>query len=158
ALRAQLPTPHSLAMASFTTLQQLRGDAHSLSDAKLLDLQRLAAESIGTKDLVRQRSLVLEQRQLIRELSLLREHVAELETEIECIIDHSREGQILRSFPNVGPVTAGAMLAAIGSIHNFPSASALKAYFGWAPVVVQSGSTLDHARLTRGGTRTMKQI
>src|SRR5262249_24534585 len=76
------------------------------------------------------------------------------------IVDQAREGQILLSFPGIGPVMAAKMLAAVGSIHNFPSAPALKAYFGWAPVVVQSGpgSTLEHARLTRGGTRTMKQV
>jgi Transposase IS116/IS110/IS902 family len=53
---------------------------------------------------------------------------------------------------------AATMIAAIGSIHNFPSVSALKSYFGWAPAVAQSGSTLDRSRLTHGGTRTMKQI
>jgi Transposase IS116/IS110/IS902 family len=101
---------------------------------------------------------VLEQTQLITELRLMREHVEQLETEIVRIVEQAREGQILLSFPGIGPVVAATMLAAVGSIHNFPSASALKAYFGWAPVVVQSGSTLEHARLTRGGTRTMKQM
>lgn len=158
ALREQFPTPHALATASLTTLQQLRGGARSLSDAKLLELQRLAAHSIGVKDLARQRGLVLEQTQLIKELRLLREHAEQLETEIASIVEQAREGQILLSFPGIGPVMAATMLAAVGSIHNFPSASALKSYFGWAPVVVQSGSTLDHSRLTRGGTRMMKQI
>ena len=37
----------------------MRGGARSLSDLKLLELQRLAAESIGVKDLIRQRGLVL---------------------------------------------------------------------------------------------------
>ncbi len=158
ALREKFPTPQALATASLTTLQQIRGGARSLSDAKLLELQRLAAQSIGAKDLARQRGLVLEQTQLIKELRLLREHVEQLETEIVSIVEQAREGQILRSFPGIGPVMAATMIAAVGSIHNFPSASALKSYFGWAPVVVQSGSTLDHARLTRGGTRTMKQM
>ena len=158
ALREQFPTPQALATASFTALQQIRGGARSLADAKLVELQRLAAESIGSKDLIRQRGLVLEQGQLIKELRLLREHVDQLETEIVSIVECAREGQILLSFPGIGPVMAASMIAAIGSIHNFPSASALKSYFGWAPVVVQSGSTLDHVRLTRGGTRTMKQI
>jgi hypothetical protein len=48
-----------------------------LSDAKLLGLQHLAAQSIGTKDLLRQRGLLLEQTQLIRELRLLQEHIAQ---------------------------------------------------------------------------------
>jgi len=74
------------------------------------------------------------------------------------IVEHAREGQILLAFPGFGPVTAATIIAAIGSIHNFPSASALKSYFGWAPVITQSGSTLDHSRLTHGETRTMKQI
>ena len=158
ALREKYPIPQALATASLTTLQQIRGGARSLSDAKLLELQRLAAQSIGTKDLARQRGLVLEQTQLIKELRLLREHVEQLETEIVSIVEHAREGQILLSFPGIGPVMAATTIAAVGSIHNFPSASALKSYFGWAPVVAQSGSTLDHSRLTRGGTRTMKQM
>jgi transposase len=158
ALREQFPTPQSLATASLTILQEIRGGARSLSDAKLLELQRLAAQSIGVKEIARQRGLVLEQTQLIKELRLLREHVDQLESEIVSIVERAREGQILLSFPGIGPVMAATIIAAVGSIHNFPSASALKAYFGWAPVVVQSGSTLDHSRLTRGGTRTMKQM
>lgn len=158
ALREKFPTPQSLARASLTVLQEIRGGARSLSDAKLVELQRLAAQSIGVKEIARQRGLVLEQTQLIKELRLLREHVDQLESEIVSIVERAREGQILRSFPGIGPVMAATMIAAVGSIHNFPSASALKAYFGWAPVVVQSGSTLDHSRLTRGGTRTMKQM
>jgi len=158
ALREQFPTPAALATASFTTLQQIRGGARSLSDAKLLEMQQLASQSIGVKGLIRQRGLVLEQGQLIKELRLLREHVEQLEQEIVTIVEHAREGQILLSVPGYGPVTAATIIAAVGSIYNFPSASALKSYFGWAPVVAQSGSTLDRSRLTRGGTRTMKQI
>jgi len=157
-LRERFPTPQALAPVSFTILQEIRGGARSLSDARLLELQGLAAQSLGIKDVARLRGLVLEQGQLIKELRLLREHVEHLDSEIGNIVAHAREGQILLSFPGFGAITAATIIAAIGSIHNFPSASALKSYFGWAPVVVQSGSTLDHSRLTRGGTRTMKQI
>jgi transposase len=158
ALRERFPTPQATATASFTLLQEIRGGARSLSDAKLLELQALAAQSIGPKDVARLRGLVLEQGQLIKELRLLCEHVEQLESEIVTIVQQAREGQILLSFPGFGPITAATIIAAIGSIHNFPSASALKSYFGWAPVVSQSSSTLDHSRLTHGGTRTMKQI
>jgi transposase len=120
ALREQFPTPHALATASLSTLQHLRGGAHVLSDAKLVALQRLAADSIGAKDVARQRSLVLEQTQLIRELRLLREHVAQLESEISRIVTQAREGQILLSFPGIGSVTAATIIAAVGSILNFP--------------------------------------
>jgi hypothetical protein len=46
------------------------------------------AESIGTKDIVRQRGLILEQTQLMRELRLLQEHIAQLESEIT-LLPHS---------------------------------------------------------------------
>ncbi len=158
ALRERFPTPAALATVSLTTLQQIRGGARSFSDAKLLELQRQAAQSIGIKEVARLRGLVLEQTQLIKELQMLQEHIQQLDKEIGGIVEHAREGQILLSFPGIGPIMAATSIAAIGSIHNFPSAAALKSYFGWAPVVAQSGSTLDHTRLTHGGARTMKHM
>src|SRR5260370_21676885 len=45
ALRERFPTPQALASASFTTLHLIRAAARSLSDSKLLELQRVAAQS-----------------------------------------------------------------------------------------------------------------
>jgi len=42
------------------------------------------------------------------------------------------------------------IIAAIGSIHNYPWASPRKSYFGKAPVVAQSESTLYASILTSG--------
>lgn len=58
----------------------------------------------------------------------------------------------------IGPIQTATILAAIGSTENFPNAGSLKSSCGWSPTVVQSGTTLDSAKQTRGGTRTMKQI
>jgi transposase len=80
ALRKRFPTPATLATASLSALQELRGQNRNLSDAKLLELQRLAQESIGTKDHARLRGLVFEQGQLIAELELLQTHLQQLET------------------------------------------------------------------------------
>jgi transposase len=158
ALRERFPTPAALATVSLTTLQQIRGGARSISSAKLLELQRQAAQSIGIKEVARLRGLVLVQTQLIKELQMLQEHIQQLDKEIGGIVEQAREGQILLSFPGIGPIMAATSIAAIGSIHNFPSVASLKSYFGWAPVVAQSGSTLDHTRLTHGGARTMKHM
>jgi transposase len=49
ALREKYPIPQALATASLTTLQQIRGGARSLSDAKLLEVQRLAAASASAR-------------------------------------------------------------------------------------------------------------
>lgn len=155
AIRERFPTPQILATASFTTLQEIRGGTRCLSDAKLLELQRLAAASIGVNDLVRQRGLILEQSQAIKELRLLQEHIEQLDGEIKAIVENAREGQILISM-GIGPIQAATVISVIGSIENFPNAGKLKAYFGWAPVQKQTGSTMDHIHLAPGGTRLMR--
>jgi transposase len=157
ALREACPTPHAIATAAWVDLLALRVGHHP-SETKLRQLQAAAATSIGTHDLGRQRGLVLEQRQLIRELRLLQAHIAELDAEIGGIVVTAREGRILTSIPFIGPLQAATILAAIGHIDNFVSAGALRASCGWAPQVRRSGETVDQAKLTRGGTRTMKQI
>jgi transposase len=157
ALRHHFPTPHAIATASLTALAKLR-KSNRPSNAQLVELQRLASQTIGTKDLVRQRALVLEQRQLIQELRLLQEHVQQLDTEIVKLVEQSREGQILTSIPPIGPIQAAAIIAAIGNILNFEKAADLKAYFGWAPKREQSGTSLDRDQLSQRGTRTMKQM
>jgi transposase len=46
ALRSHFPTPAQLAQASFAQVREARGRTCSVSDAKLLELQRLAATSV----------------------------------------------------------------------------------------------------------------
>lgn len=157
ALRETFPTPAELATVSLAALQQVRGFNRHLSDARLLELQRLAGQSIGTKDPARLRGLSLEQRQLIEELKLIHTHIEQLEAEMTLVIEHSREGQILTSIPGIGAIQAAIIIAYIGNIANFERPSQLKSYFGWAPTVSQSGKTLDHAKLSPRGTRLMKQ-
>jgi transposase len=157
ALRERFPTPADLAVASFWELRAARGRTCSVSDAKLQELQRLAVQSIGTKDPARVRGLVVEQKQLIRELRLIADHLAQLETEIAQVVEGSREGQILTSIPGIGPQAAATLIAMIGSIANFDRLAQLKSYVGWVPKVAQSGSSLDWTRLSPRGVRQMKQ-
>jgi transposase len=155
-LRTRFPTPAALATASLSALHEARGAARVFTDTKLQELQELAAHSIGTKDPARQRGLVFEQDQLIAELILIQQHLAQLDAEITRIVAQCREGQIVTSIPGIGPTQAAAIIASIGNIANFARAAQLKAYFGWAPRVKQSGSSVDYARLTPGGQRRMK--
>lgn len=110
------------------------------------------------RDPSRQHALIFEQGQLIRELRLLEEHLGQIDAEARRLVEGAREGRILTSIPGIGTIPAGAMLAAIGHIDNFRSAAALKAYFGWAPAVRQSGTSRYQAALGPGGTRPMKQM
>lgn len=155
ALRSAFPTPSALATATASAVFTARQGRHP-SNGKLLELQRLAAESIGTKDLARIRGLTFEQAQLIAELALIDQHVVALDTEMVQTLTTSREGQILLSLPGMGAIPAATILAAIGSIANFDRPAQLKAYCGWAPTLTQSGTTVDRARLTPRGVRLLK--
>lgn len=157
AIRERFPTPQSIATASLSALKEMR-KGHHPSDAKLVELQQLASQSIGTKEVGRLRGLVFEQDQLIKELQLIYQHLQKLDTEIEHIIEHSREGQILTSIPGIGSTSAACMIATIGSIVNFASPAELRSYFGWAPDMEQTGSSKDHASLTQRGNRVMKKM
>lgn len=84
-------------------------------------------------------------------------HLAPIDAEVARILEHAREGRIPLSMPWLGISSAAAKMAAIGHIDNFASAAALKAYFRWAPTVVQSGASTDSSTLSRAGERTMKE-
>jgi transposase len=156
ALRQAFPTPAAIATASLSALQAARRGRFP-SDEKLVELQRLAAQSIGANDVARVRGLTFEQHQLIVELELLQQHVEALDAEIAHITAHSREGQIVTSIPGIGPTQAATILAMIGNIANFDRPAQLKSYCGWAPTLTQSGTTLDRARLTPWGVRSLKR-
>ena len=155
AIREKFPTPQVIATASMSALREVRVGRHP-SDSKLLELQRLASQSIGTKDPARLRGLVFEQHQLVKELRLIQHHIQQLDSEIESIIERSREGQILMSM-GIGPISAATSIATIGSIANFEKPSELRSYFGWAPVEDQTGISRNRTSLTPRGSRVMKR-
>jgi transposase len=154
AIRERFPSAQALARAGFAVLQDVRGNTRSLSDGKLVELQRLAGQSIGIKDVNRQRGLVLEQSLLIKELRLIQHHLEQLEVEICQIVEQSREGQILMSIPGIGPLSAATLIATIGN----EGGSELKSYLGWAPIREQTGTSFDRSGLTPGGARSTRQI
>ena len=156
-LRARFPTPHAVATASLTALREVRKKSFP-SEAQLVLLQQLAAQSIGTKDVARQRGLLLEQELLVKELRLIQDHLARLEEEICQIVEQCREGKILLSIPPMSPLAAATMLAGIGHIANFEDAAHLKSYCGWAPKRAQTGVTFDRTSLTQGGSRELKRV
>ena len=128
------------------------------SEANLLRLRHLAEQTIGIKNMDRLRGLKVEQELLIKELRLVQEHVERLGTEIAAIVKNCREGQILLSMPPTGPVQAATIIATVGNIANFETASELKCYFGWAPRQDQTGVSFDRTKLATRGVRPMKKM
>lgn len=157
AVRARFSTAPAVASARLDALCEAKGH-RGPNRQEMLHLQELAHQSIGVVEPGRQAALEFEQGQLIRELQLLQEHLTQIDERIAEILQTTREGRILLSMPGVGTFSAAAILSAIGNIRNFPNAGSLKAYFGWAPKVAQSGKSLDRVALTRAGERTMKEV
>jgi transposase len=155
-IRLRFPAPADLAQACFIDLKACCSSHGRPGAAGLAHLQELAHSSIGIKDKERLDGLCLEQAQLIKELRLLEQHKEELEARIIERASTSREGQILLSFPMISSLDAGVLLAAIGSITNFESASKLKGFLGWKPDQDQTGITRDKNVLTRRGSRPLK--
>lgn len=147
AIREKYPTPQAVLQSSEEPTRLLR----------LEKLRTLAAKSIGTRDAIRLKSLVLQQRQLIAELRLLMHHIQILDETITAIVDQSREGQILQSIARIGPIQAATLIAGIGSIANFENAKKLRGYLGWAPRRTQTGSSLDSTSLNKSGNARLKQ-
>jgi transposase len=156
-VRERYPTAAAVAKADPDELWAVKGRTHP-GRKQLAYLQTLAAQSIGVRDPKRLEALVFEQEQLIHELQLLERHLEEIECREEQILLESREGRILRSIPGIGVHAAAAILAAIGNLDNFPNAAALKAYFGWAPAIRQSGVSVNSTSLSRAGERTTKAM
>jgi transposase len=155
-LRDKFPLPSDIANAEIADLCATRLRSQP-SRVRLIHLQELARTSIGTKDKSRQYSLLIEQRQLIAELQVMNRHIAKLEVEIESIVTTSREGQIISSFIGSGPIQAATLLASLGNIANFASASKLRGYVGWAPKQSQTGSSQDSIALGKSGNVLLKR-
>ena len=141
AFREKFPTPHAIATASLSALKEARLKTFP-SEAQLLRLQQLASLPIGTKEVERQRSLVLEQGLLMKELRLIQEHLAKLHKKIANIVTNCREGHILLSMPPIGPMQAATIIATIGHISNFEKASELKSYLAGRPGEISPASLL----------------
>lgn len=156
AIRLHFPTPNAIATASMTDLRSLRVGRHP-GDKKLESLQALARLSIGVKCPMRQEGLALEQSQLIKELTMLEEHMAEIDAAIKPVIRRLREGQILLSFPGIGDTNAAILLSTIGHIDNFSSPAKLRAYLGWAPLRNQTGISRDRMALSPAGNRMTRR-
>ena len=66
--------------------------------------------------------------------------------------------ELVKSVPNVGPLTASILLACIDDISRFRSARALASYFGIVPSVFQSGATEKTGSITRRGNSLARKF
>jgi transposase len=94
--------------------------------------------------------------ELLRQLDLVQEQMAEQERRIEELVALSPAMQRLMSLPGVGRILAVVLALEIGEVSRFASADRLASYAGTTPRVHASGQTLRYGRLRSDVNRYLK--
>jgi transposase len=96
-------------------------------------------------------------RELAAEALATRARLIALDRELEALLDHHPDAALIRSLPGRGVVLAAEFIAEAGNLSRFPSADALAAAAGIAPVLRQSGKT-RFLRRPAGGNKALKRL
>jgi transposase len=98
---------------------------------------------------------------LIRELAVealaTKTRLAELDRELETLLQSHPDAALIRSLPGMGAVLTAELIAEAGNLSRFRSADALAAAAGIAPVIRQSGKTRFLRRPT-SGNKGLKRV
>ena len=136
-LLAEYPTAHAFARATPRRLARLRYDGrHLVGDELAEQLVEAAKRSIGQHH---GPAYKLQARHICQDLDLWRRRLAEIEHDIEDLLETHEVGKLLTSIEGVGPQSAARIIAAVGDPAHFKSAAAFAAYVGVVPGLKQSG-------------------
>jgi transposase len=155
-LLAEYPTARDFARAMPRRLAKLRYDGRHFIGSELAEqLVDAAKRSIGQHH---GPAYKLQARHICQDLDLWRRRLADIERDIEDLLDTHQVGKLLTTIQGVGPQSAARVIAAVGDPARFRSAAAFAAYVGVVPALKQSGkrtstraaiAPLGNARLRR---------
>jgi transposase len=144
ALIAEYPTAQAFARANPRRLARLRYDGRHFVGGELADqLVAAAKRSVGQHH---GPVYALQARHLCQDLDLWRRRLAEIERDIEGLLDAHEVGKLLLSIEGLGPHSAARIIAAVGDPARFRSAGAFAAYVGVVPGLRQSGKQSGRTR------------
>ena len=144
ALIAEYPTAQAFARANPKRLARLRADGRHFVGPELADqLVAAAKRSVGQHH---GPVYALQARHLCQDLDLWRRRLAEIERDIEGLLDAHEVGKLLLSIEGLGPHSAARIIAAVGDPARFRSAGAFAAYVGVVPGLRQSGKQSGRTR------------
>lgn len=136
-LLAEYPTAHAFARATPRRLAKLRYDGRHLVGPELAEqLIEAAKRSIGQHH---GPAYVLQARHICQDLDLWRRRLADIEHDIEDLLDTHEVGKLLTTIDGIGPQTAARIIAELGNPARFHSPGALAAHLGVVPALRQSG-------------------
>jgi transposase len=136
-LLAEYPTAHAFARATPRRLARLRHDGRHLVGPELAtQLTEAAKRSIGQHH---GPAYALQARHICQDLDLWRRRLADIERDIENLLDTHDVGKLLTTIDGIGPQTTARIIAEVGNPARFRSPGALAAHLGRVPALRQSG-------------------
>lgn len=96
--------------------------------------------------------------ELAAEILTLKDHIENIDEEIEQRFFDRPEAEVLASLPGMGPLLGAEFLVAVGDLSAFDSADHLAAYAGLVPAANDSGKRVGNNRRMRGGNKTLKRV
>ena len=155
-LLAEYPTAHAFARATPRRLAKLRYDGrHLIGEELAQQLVDAAKRSIGQHH---GPAYKLQARHICQDLDLWRRRLAEIEHDIEDLLDTHEVGKLLTTIEGIGPQSAARIIAAVGDPARFRNAAAFAAYVGVVPGLKQSGKrTAARAAITPLGNARLRR-
>lgn len=92
------------------------------------------------------------------EIRALEERIQSVERELEQGVREEPVLQTLREIPGVGTLTATALYASVGNIHEFPSGRHLASWLGLTPRESSSGSRRRLGRISKQGDPYLRML
>jgi transposase len=154
-LLAAYPTAQAFARTSPRRLAKLRYDGRHFVGTELAEqLVEAAKTSVGQHH---GPAYKLQAVHICQDLDLWRKRLADLEHDIEGLLDTHQVGKLLTTIEGIGPQSAARIIAAVGDPAHFKSAEALAAYLGVVPGLRQSGkSTRSRAPIAPMGNARLR--
>jgi transposase len=136
-LLAEYPTAQAFARATPRRLAKLRYDGRHLVGPDLAQsLVEAAKRSVGQHH---GPAYTLQARHISQDLDIWRRRLAEIERDIEDLLNTHVLGKLITSIDGIEPQTAARIIAAAGDPAHFKSPGAFAAYVGVVPALRQSG-------------------
>lgn len=115
-------------------------------------------QMIAAKDEAIPQGLIAPLEALARQHRALDEEIAQLHAAILARVKENADMKRLMRIPMVGPMTAHAMVAAIGDGKQFSSARDFAAWLGLTPKQASSGETLRSGRISKQGEEPLRRL
>jgi len=95
---------------------------------------------------------------LVRQIRELSDQIAALDASIKVWHQHNAQSQLLATIPQIGPVTASALVATIGDASRFKNGRQLAAWIGLVPSQNSSGGKERLGGITKCGDRYLRTL